>query len=113
MTRYNDMTELIGNTPAVKLHSVVPEDCADIFVKLEFFNPSRSVKDRAAYNMIKKAEEDGIIKPGDTVIEPTSGNTGIGLAMNAAAQGYRGRVVQPEKQTEEGREVWTAHGDER
>ena len=112
MTRYNDMTELIGNTPAVKLKNVVPEDCADIFVKLEFFNPSRSVKDRAAYNMIKKAEEDGIIKPGDTLIEPTSGNTGIGLAMNAAAKGYRAIFVLPDNMTEERINLLKAYGAE-
>ncbi len=112
MTRYNDMTELIGNTPAVKLNNVVPEDCADIFVKLEFFNPSRSVKDRAAYNMIKKAEEEGIIKPGDTLIEPTSGNTGIGLAMNAAAKGYRAIFVLPDNMTEERINLLKAYGAE-
>ncbi len=112
MTRYNDMTELIGNTPAVKLKNVVPEDCADIFVKLEFFNPSRSVKDRAAYNMIKKAEEEGIIKPGDTLIEPTSGNTGIGLAMNAAAKGYRAIFVLPDNMTEERINLLKAYGAE-
>jgi len=64
----------------VRLNKVVPEDAADVYVKLEMYNPSKSVKDRAAYNMIKKAEEEGLIKPGDTIIEPTSGNTGIGLA---------------------------------
>lgn len=112
MTRYNDMTELIGNTPAVKLNRVVPKDCADIFVKLEFFNPSRSVKDRAAYNMIKKAEEEGVIKPGDTLIEPTSGNTGIGLAMNAAAKGYRAIFVLPDNMTEERINLLKAYGAE-
>src|SRR5699024_6472180 len=112
MTRYNDMTELIGNTPAVKLNNVVPEDCADIFVKLEFFNPSRSVKDRAAYNMIKKAEEEGIIKPGDTLIEPTSGNTGIGLAMNAAAKDYKAIFVLPDNMTEERINLLKAYGAE-
>lgn len=112
MTRYNNMTELIGDTPAVKLNNVVPEDCADIFVKLEFFNPSRSVKDRAAYNMIRKAEEDGIIKPGDTLIEPTSGNTGIGLAMNAAAKGYRAIFVLPDNMTEERINLLKAYGAE-
>ena len=79
-----NVTELIGDTPVVRLSKFIPED-ADVYVKLEMFNPSRSVKDRAAYNLLHVAEENGLIKPGDTIIEPTSGNTGIGLAMNAAA----------------------------
>src|SRR5699024_3519203 len=112
MTRYNDMTELIGNTRAVKLNSVVPEDCADIFVKLEFFNPSRSVKDRAAYNMIKKAEEEGIIRPEDTLFVARSGSRGVGLAMNAGAKGYRAILVLPDNMTEERINLLTAYGAE-
>ncbi len=78
-----NVTELIGDTPVVRLSKFVPKDAADVYVKLEMFNPSRSVKDRATYHLIHVAEEQGFIQPGDTIIEPTSGNTGIGLAMNA------------------------------
>lgn len=106
------MTELIGNTPVVKLNKVVPEDCADIYVKLELFNPSRSVKDRAAFSMIEQAEKEGIIRPGDTIIEPTSGNTGIGLAMNAAAKGYKAIFVLPDNMTEERINILKAYGAE-
>lgn len=79
----NNLADLIGDTPLVKLNKLAPENGASIYAKLEFYNPSRSVKDRAAYNMIVEAEKAGKLKPGATIIEPTSGNTGIGLAMNA------------------------------
>ncbi|WP_425445463.1 cysteine synthase A [Virgibacillus ndiopensis] len=104
------MTELIGNTPIVRLNKLVPEGSADVYVKLESLNPSKSVKDRAAYNMIRVAEEEGYIKPGDTIIEPTSGNTGIGLAMNAAAKGYRAILVMPDNSTLERRNILKAYG---
>ncbi|QDP40338.1 cysteine synthase A [Radiobacillus deserti] len=107
-----NMTELIGNTPVVKLNRVVPEEAADIFVKLEMFNPSRSVKDRAASNMITRAEENGLIKPGQTIIEPTSGNTGIGLAMVAAAKGYKAILVMPDNATKERINLLKAYGAE-
>lgn len=112
MKRYDNITELIGGTPAVKLNQVVPTNCADIYVKLELFNPSRSVKDRAAFNMLQQAEKDGIIKPGDTIIEPTSGNTGIGLAMSAAAKGYRAIFVLPDNMTVERINILKAYGAE-
>lgn len=112
MTRYNNMTELIGDTPVVKLNRIVPRECADIYVKLELFNPSRSVKDRAAFGMIDQAEKDDIIQPGDTIIEPTSGNTGIGLAMAAAAKGYQAIFVLPDNMTEERINLLKAYGAE-
>ncbi|MEC5422554.1 cysteine synthase A [Virgibacillus sp. C22-A2] len=105
-----NITELIGDTPIVRLNRLVPEDAADVYVKLEMFNPSKSVKDRAAYNMIKVAEEKGFIEPGDTIIEPTSGNTGIGLAMTAAAKGYTAILVMPDNSTEERRNLLKAYG---
>lgn len=95
------ITELIGDTPVVRLNKLVPRHAADVFVKLEMFNPTKSIKDRAAFNMIESAEEKGLIKPGDTLIEPTSGNTGIGLAMCAAAKGYRAILVMPNNMTKE------------
>lgn len=105
-----NITELIGDTPVVKLNKVVPKDAADIFVKLESFNPSKSVKDRAAFNMLKVAEDTGVLHPGDTIIEPTSGNTGIGLAMNAAAKGYKAILVIPDNSTMERRNILKAYG---
>lgn len=101
MKPVNNITDLIGNTPVVRLNKIVPENAADVYVKLEMFNPTKSVKDRAANNMIKMAEEQGLIQPGDTIIEPTSGNTGIGLAMVAAARGYRAILVLPDNATQE------------
>lgn len=105
-----NITELIGETPIVKLNRLVPAGAANVFVKLEFLNPSKSVKDRAAYYMIKVAEEEGLIKPGDTIIEPTSGNTGIGLAMIAAAGGYQAILVMPDNSTIERRNILKAYG---
>ncbi|MFD2630620.1 cysteine synthase A [Oceanobacillus kapialis] len=106
----DNVTELIGETPMVKLNRLVPKDAADVYIKMEMFNPTKSVKDRAAYNMIKIAEEKGFIKPGDTIIEPTSGNTGIGLAMNAAAKGYKAILVMPDNSTQERRNLLKAFG---
>jgi cysteine synthase len=108
----NNITELIGDTPVVRLNRLVPEGAAEVYVKLEMFNPSKSVKDRAAYNMIKTAEEQGLIKPGDTIIEPTSGNTGIGLAMTAAAKGYRAILIMPDNMTKERINILKAYGAE-
>lgn len=107
-----NITELIGETPIVQLNQIVPKGAADIFVKLESFNPTKSVKDRAAFNMIQKAEESGLLKPGATIIEPTSGNTGIGLAMNAAAKGYKAIMVMPDNSTQERRNLLRAYGAE-
>lgn len=108
----NNITELIGDTPVVRLNRLVPTGAAEVYVKLEMFNPSGSVKDRAAYNMIKTAEEKGLIKPGDTIIEPTSGNTGIGLAMTAAAKGYRAILIMPDNMTKERINILKAYGAE-
>ncbi|KAF6553936.1 cysteine synthase A [Bacillus sp. EKM202B] len=107
-----NVTELIGDTPVVRLSIFIPEDAADVYVKLEMFNPSRSVKDRAAYNLLHVAEENGLIKPGDTIIEPTSGNTGIGLAMNAAAKGYKAILIMPDNMSKERINLLKAYGAE-
>lgn len=108
----NNITELIGNTPIVKLNRIVPEDAAEVYIKLESLNPTKSVKDRAAFNMINTAEQAGKLEPGATIIEPTSGNTGIGLAMNAAAKGYKAIMVMPDNSTEERRNLLRAYGAE-
>ena len=108
----NNITELIGDTPVVKLNRLTQEGDADVYVKLEYFNPSRSVKDRAAFNLIRQAELDGLIKEGATIIEPTSGNTGIGLAMNAAAKGYRAIMIMPDNMSKERINILKAYGAE-
>lgn len=108
----NSITELIGQTPLVKLNRVVKKDSADVYVKLESFNPGGSVKDRVALSMILDAEDRGILRPGGTIVEPTSGNTGIGLAMIAAARGYRMVVVMPETMSMERRLLMAAYGAE-
>ncbi len=112
MKPFNNITDLIGNTPVVKLNRIVPNDAADVYVKLEMFNPTKSVKDRAANNMIKVAEQQGLLNPGDTIIEPTSGNTGIGLAMVAAAKGYKAILVLPDNATQERINLLKAFGAE-
>jgi cysteine synthase A len=106
----NNITELIGDTPAVRINRLVGENDAELYVKLEYFNPSGSVKDRAAYNLIAQAEKDGLLVPGSTIIEPTSGNTGIGLAMNAAAKGYKAILVMPDNMTKERITLLKAYG---
>ncbi len=108
----HDVTELIGDTPAVRLNRLVGKNDAEVVVKLEYFNPSRSVKDRAAFNLIAQAELDGRLQPGATIIEPTSGNTGIGLAMNAAAKGYKAIMVMPDNSTKERITILKAYGAE-
>jgi cysteine synthase A len=104
------ITEIIGDTPAVRIHRLVQEGDAELYVKLEFMNPSGSVKDRAAYNLIVQAELDGRLKPGATIIEPTSGNTGIGLAMNAAAKGYKAIMIMPDNMSKERINILKAYG---
>lgn len=109
---YSSILDTIGNTPIVKLNHMVPEDAADVYVKLEFFNPAGSVKDRVALAMIKAAEEAGKLTKGGTIIEPTSGNTGIGLAAVAAARGYRLLITMPETMSIERRKLMQGYGAE-
>ncbi|MEK3806576.1 MULTISPECIES: cysteine synthase A [Metabacillus] len=113
MTRVaNSIHELVGETPIVKLNRIVDENSADVYLKLEFMNPGSSVKDRIALAMIEAAEEKGLLKEGDTIIEPTSGNTGIGLAMVAAAKGIKAILVMPETMSMERRNLLRAYGAE-
>lgn len=108
----NSIDELVGKTPVVKLNRIVEEDMADVYLKLEFMNPGSSVKDRIALAMLDAAIEDGKLKEGDTIIEPTSGNTGIGLAMIAAAKGLKAILVMPETMSLERRNLLRAYGAE-
>ena len=109
---YNYIYETIGKTPLVKLNSITDKDMADIWVKVESFNPGGSVKDRAALYMIKDGEERGILKEGGTIIEPTSGNTGIALAMIGASKGYKVIIVMPDTMSIERRKLMEAYGAE-
>ncbi|ANS76357.1 cysteine synthase [Paenibacillus yonginensis] len=108
----NNVLELIGNTPLVRLNRVVPEDSAEIYVKLEYQNPGLSVKDRIAYSIVEEAEKSGKLKPGGTIVEATSGNTGIGLALVAAAKGYKAIIIMPETMSMERRNLLRAYGAE-
>ncbi|TYS54471.1 cysteine synthase A [Sutcliffiella horikoshii] len=108
----NSIDELVGKTPVVKLNRIVDEDMADVYLKLEFMNPGSSVKDRIALAMLDAAIEEGKLKEGDTIIEPTSGNTGIGLAMIAAAKGLKAILVMPETMSLERRNLLRAYGAE-
>ena len=109
---FNSILETIGNTPLVKLSRIGATLDCNLYGKCEFFNPGGSVKDRIAARMVSEAEKDGRIHPGDTLIEPTSGNTGIGLALAGAVRGYNVIVTMPEKMSQEKRDVLKALGAE-
>ncbi|KFC67847.1 MULTISPECIES: cysteine synthase A [Massilia] len=108
----NDVTELIGNTPLVRIRRLAPNGGAEILGKLEYHNPAHSVKDRIGLAMIEAAERAGMIKPDTVIVEPTSGNTGIALAMVCAARGYRCKLVMPETMSNERRMLLRAYGAE-
>src|SRR5215203_6742293 len=104
------MISLVGNTPLVRLNNVTAGIQATVLAKVEYFNPGGSVKDRIALKMIEAAEREGKLKPGGTIVEPTSGNTGVGLAMVAQAKGYCCVFVCPDKVSEDKRNVLKAYG---
>jgi cysteine synthase A len=108
----NNILELIGDTPIVKLNKVPDKNSAEIYCKLEFFNPLGSIKDRIALHMIEEAERKGKIHPGDTLIEPTSGNTGIGLAYVSAVKGYKLILIMPDTMSKERIKILKALGAE-
>jgi len=110
--RYDDVLGLIGNTPLVGIHELSPNPDVAIFAKLEGQNPGGSSKDRIALKMVELAEKEGVLRPGDTILEPTSGNTGIGLAIVARRRGYRLRVVMPENVSVERRQLLEIFGAE-
>lgn len=109
---YDSVLQLIGNTPIVRLSRLQPADEANLYAKIEFFNPAGSVKDRIGLAMVEEAERQGRLKPGMTIVEPTSGNTGIALAMVAAVKGYRLVLTMPESMSVERRRLLAAYGAE-
>jgi len=110
--KYGDIVQAIGNTPLVELRRLSPKPGVRIYVKLESYNPTGSVKDRVARSMIERAEEDGLIRPGQTILEPTSGNTGISLAMICRRKGYPLKVVMPDNVTAERTQLLQMYGAE-
>ena len=109
---YNSMLDLIGNTPIIKLNNLTPKDSAEVYVKLEKYNLGGSIKDRAALGMIEEAEKQGLLKEGSIIVEPTSGNTGISLAMIGRLKGYKVIIVMPDTMSKERRELIKAYGAE-
>ena len=109
---YDNIGELIGRTPLVRMHLKNPEIKADILAKVEFFNPGGSIKDRVGADMLQDAEEKGKIQPGATIVEPTSGNTGVGLALMAAVKGYKMILTMPENMSQERQSLLRAYGAE-
>jgi len=112
VARYESILDLIGNTPLVGVHALSPKSAVHVYAKLEGQNPGGSMKDRIALRMVEAAERDGVLQPGDTILEPSSGNTGIGLALVARIKGYRLRVVLPENVSEERRQMLEIFGAE-
>lgn len=108
----DDFMQLIGGTPLIRLNSLATSDMAEVVVKMESLNPARTVKDRIALSMVEAAERDGHLKPGMTIVEPTSGNTGIGLAMVATARGYRLILTMPDSMSRERRDLLESYGAE-
>ena len=106
----DDFMQLIGGTPLIRLNNMATSDMAEVVVKMESLNPARTVKDRIALSMIEAAERDGHLKPGMTIVEPTSGNTGIGLAMVATARGYRLILTMPDSMSRERRDLLESYG---
>lgn len=109
---YNTILEAMGHTPLIKLNHMVPKDAADIFVKFEGLNVGGSIKTRTAYNMILDAENRGLIKPDTIIVEPTSGNQGIGLALVGAVRGYKTIIIMPDSVSEERRKLVSHYGAE-
>lgn len=109
---FKNALELVGNTPILKVNNLIGEDAAEVYVKLEKFNPGGSVKDRAALGMIERAEQEGILKPGDVIVEPTSGNTGVAIAMIGRLKGYKVIITMPETMSKERRDAIRAYGAE-
>jgi len=112
VARYESILDLIGDTPLVGVHALSPNPAVRIYAKLEGQNPGGSMKDRIALRMVEEAEREGVLQPGDTILEPSSGNTGIGLALVARMKGYRLRVVLPENVSEERRQMLEIFGAE-
>jgi [CysO sulfur-carrier protein]-thiocarboxylate-dependent cysteine synthase len=112
VARYESILDLIGDTPLVGVHALSPNPAVRMYAKLEGQNPGGSMKDRIALRMVEAAERDGLLQPGDTILEPSSGNTGIGLALVARLKGYRLRVVLPENVSEERRQMLEIFGAE-
>lgn len=109
---YNDALDLIGNTPILKLNNLISKDSAEVYVKLEKYNLGGSIKDRAALGMIEKAEKEGLLKEGSIIVEPTSGNTGIALAMIGRLKGYKVIIIMPDSMSKERRDLIKAYGAE-